>query len=187
MASLNLKIIVIPTYDITSMIVVDASAYPNTPPVVSNPFLVVESPGFNPVSVPFNVQSFNILTSDLLGITEAGLHQPLPDGIYRLNYSIDPPQTNHVQISIMRVDRLQEKWDNAFMSLDMMECDMAIKTQAKVDLNTIYLLIQGSIAAGNNCADIEAYKLYHKASNMLDSMMKKNCGCSGNNYMVNFP
>lgn len=182
MADLNLKIVVAATYDVNSMFVVDASTYPDEPPVVVDAQLVITPPGFPMVSMEFNVLSYNTITSDILDITPAGVHIPLPDGIYRLEYSIDPPQDNHTEISIMRVDKLQEKFDKVFMSLDMMECDMAIKNQAKVNLNTIYLLIQGAIAAANACAEIEAYKLYDKASQMLDNMLKKNCGCSGSSY-----
>ena len=86
----------------------------------------------------------------------------------------------------MRVDRLQERFDEAFMKLDMMECDRAIKTQSKVDLNTIYFFIQGAIAAANNCAIVDANKLYNQASTMLTQFNKNNCGCSGNNYAINF-
>jgi hypothetical protein len=186
MAVLNLKIVVLSTHDVESINVVDASTYPDEPPVVTTPILLATAPGFNPVSIPFNVQGYNILTSDLLGITEAGEYQPLPDGIYYFSYSIFPSSENFTEITIMRVDKLQEKFDSAFMTLDMMVCDQAIKTQAKVNLNTIYLLIQGAIAAGNNCALIEANKLYDKASAMLDTMLNKNCGCTGNNFIVNY-
>jgi len=188
MANLNLKIVVLPTYDVESINVTDASTYPD-PDAVSDAFLVATPPGFDPVNIPFNVESYNILTSDVLGISEPDIKMPLPDGIYQFHYSIFPTSVveNNTKITIMRVDQLQEKFDSVFMTLDMMECDQAIKTQAKVDLNTIYLLIQGSIAAANNCAITEASELYGKASQMLDNMLKKNCGCSGNNYMNNFP
>jgi hypothetical protein len=86
----------------------------------------------------------------------------------------------------MRVEQIQEKFDGAFMKLDMMECDRAIKTQAKVDLNSIYFFIQGAIAAANNCADVEAIKLYNQADMMLNNFIKNNCGCSGTNYVINF-
>ena len=72
----------------------------------------------------------------------------------------------------MRVEQLQEKFDGAFMKLDMMECDRAIKTQAKVDLNSIYFFMQGAIAAANNCADVEATKLYNQADMMLNNFIK---------------
>ena len=72
------------------------------------------------------------------------------------------------------------------MKLDMMECDRAIKQQSKVDLNTIYLLIQGAIAAANNCSSIDSLKLYNKADSLLTHFLKNDCGCSGNNYVLNY-
>jgi hypothetical protein len=186
MAVLNLKIVVLSTHDVSSINVADASTYPDEPPIVTMPTLLITAPGFLPMSTVFNVQGDNILTSDMFGITEPGDIQPLPDGLYEFTYSIAPSIDNFTTIHIMRVDRLQEKFDKAFMSLDFMTCDQAIKTQAKVTLNTIYLLIQGSIAAANECALIESNKLYNKASDMLDTLLKKNCGCSGNNFIINF-
>jgi hypothetical protein len=84
------------------------------------------------------------------------------------------------------VERLQEKFDEAFMKLDMMECDKAIRAQSKVELNTIYFFIQGAIAAANNCAVDEANKLYLQADKMLNYFINNNCGCTGNNYLLNY-
>lgn len=186
MADLNLKIVVLSTHDVESICIKDASTYPNDPPVVINPILLVTPPGFNPVSITFLPEGDVVLTSDELGISAPNVMDPLPDGLYTFTYSIAPSYINYTTISIMRVDRLQEKFDNAFMTLDMMVCDQAIKTQAKVNLSTIYLLIQGSIAAANNCAFVESNKLYDKASAMLDTMLKKNCGCTGTNFIINY-
>ncbi len=186
MAVLNLKLVVLDTHDVDSILVADASTYPNEPPVVTSPTLLMTAPGFLPTSVVFNVQGYNILTSDMFGITPPGEIASLPDGLYEFTYSIAPSATNFATITIMRVNHLQEKFDKAFMSLDFMVCDNAIKTQAKVTLNAIYLLIQGSIAAANECAIIESNKLYDKASAMLDTLLKKNCGCTGNHFIVNF-
>lgn len=86
----------------------------------------------------------------------------------------------------MRIEQLQEKFDEAFMKLDMMECDLAIKKQQMVELNTIYYLIQGAVAAANNCAIDAANKLYKQASRMLNHFLKNNCGCSGHNFITNF-
>jgi hypothetical protein len=135
----------------------------------------------------FNVNDFNIFNSASLGLSTVG--DPLialPDGIYTLTYSVAPAYLNYVTKTIIRVDQLQEKFDNAFMKLDMMECDLAIKTQAKVDLNSVYYMIQGSIAAANNCAVDTSNKLYVQANKMLNNFIKTNCGCSGNNYIINF-
>ena len=184
---MTLDILVVPTYNTLTLGVADASTYDTNPPVVSSPTLEVTMPGFAPVFVPFNVNDFNILNSASLGLSAVG--DPLialPDGIYTLTYSVAPAYLNYVTKTIIRVDQLQEKFDNAFMKLDMMECDLAIKTQAKVDLNSVYYMIQGSIAAANNCAVDTSNKLYIQANKMLNNFIKTNCGCSGNNYIINF-
>jgi hypothetical protein len=181
MPTQNLNILVVPTYKLTTLMIVDASTYEGTP---SNPTIEICPPGFETAVLPFTVNDYNIFTSINLGISPA--IQPLPDGIYHIKYSIAPAFENFVEQSIMRVDKLQERFDEAFMKLDMMECDRAIKTQEKVTLNTIYFLIQGSIAAANNCALTNAMALYQEASDMLDTFMKQDCGCSGTNFLTNF-
>lgn len=186
MADLKLDIIVVPTYNVNNLAVMDASVYPDDPPLVSGATIDIDVPGFGLVSLPFYIQELNIFTSSNLGISAVGVSEPLPDGIYKLKYSIAPSTVNYVNKTIMRVDQLQEKFDEAFMTLDMMECDRAIKTQSKVTLTTINFFIQGAIAAANNCAEVEANKLYRQADNMLNNFIKNNCGCSGNNYQINF-
>jgi len=186
MADLKLDILVIPTYNVLTLGVADASIYPTNPPVVSGATIEINVPGFGVVLRPFSVNDFNVFTTSNLGLSPLGVNQPLPDGVYHLKYSVAPAYINFVKKSIVRVEKLQEKFDNAFMKLDMMECDGSIKTQAKVDLTSIYFFIQGSIAAANNCAIDEAMKLYNQADIMLNNFLKNNCGCSGNNYVINF-
>jgi hypothetical protein len=184
---MTLDILVIPTYNTLTLGVADASTYNTNPPVVTSPTIEITMPGFAPVFIPFNVNDFNIFNSASLGLSVVGDPLiPLPDGIYTLTYSVAPAYQNFVTKTIIRVDQLQEKFDNAFMKLDMMECDLAIKTQAKVDLNSVYYMIQGSIAAANNCAVDTSNKLYVQANKMLNNFIKTNCGCSGNNYIINF-
>jgi hypothetical protein len=187
MPTLNLNILVVPTYDTFTLGIADASTYPDSPPVVTSPLIEITIPSFDTVSFTFPILETTFYNSETLLITPSGDNLvSLPDGIYTLKYSIDPADINYIERSIMRVDRLQEKFDTAFMKLDMMECDREIKTQSKVDLNSIYFFIQGAIAAANNCATEEANKLYHYADKMLDRFLGDNCGCSGNNYKKNF-
>ena len=164
----------------------DTSVYDTDPPTVVNPTVEIKVPGFNAVYLPFTVEQINTFNSTDLGLTTAGDEIALPDGIYCIKYTTDPVLTNFVEKSIIRVDKLQEKFDNAFMTLDIMECDDALKKQAIVSLNTIYFYLQGSIASANNCAYVEAAKLYGQANKMLDRFLASHCGCSGNNYLVNF-
>jgi len=186
MANLQLDILVVPTYSVFTLGVADASVYPTNPPVVSAPTIEIDIPGFGTKILPFVPNEINVFTSSNLGITESGCNQPLPDGIYRLRYSVAPSYANNVEKTILRVDKLQEKFDSAFLQLNMMECDRALKTQSSVQLNTINFFIQGAIAAANNCAEYESNTLYAQADNMLDNFLKTNCGCSGNNYLINF-
>ena len=184
---MTLDILVIPTYNTLTLGVADASIYDTDPPVVTSPTIEITMPGFAPVSLPFNVNDFNIFNSASLGLSIVGDPLiPIPDGIYTLTYSVAPAYENFVTKTIIRVEQLQEKFDNAFMKLDMMECDLAIKTQAKVDLNSVYYMIQGAIAAANNCAVDTSNKLYIQADRMLNNFIRTNCGCSGNNYIINF-
>lgn len=186
MADLKLDFLVVPTYNTFTLGIADASTYPPAPPV-SSPTIELEVPGFGLVSLPFSINDFNIYTSTSLGITPVGDPQvPIPDGIYYIKYSVAPAYQNFVQKTIMRVDQLQEKFDSAFMKLDMMECDAAIRKQQMVDLNSIYYFIQGSIAAANNCAVDTANKLYNQANRMLNQFIANKCNCSGNNYVNNF-
>lgn len=187
MADLKLDILVIPTYNTKTIGIADISTYPDSPPIQS-PTIEITVPGFGISSLPFIPNDFNVFNSTSIGLTEVGQDLlPIPDGVYTLTYSVEPAYENFVTKTIIRVDQLQERFDEAFMKLDMMECDRAIKKQSKVELNSIYFLIQGAIAAANNCAIDISNKLYLQAAKQLDHFIKNNCGCSGTNYIVNFP
>lgn len=190
MPTLSLDIVVVPTYNTKTLGIADASVYPTDPPSVSSATIEITPPGFDKVSLAFSVDDFTVYTSSTLGLTAVGSpYAALPDGVWFLKYIVFNPidyTWNNVDKSIMRIDQLQEKFDQAFMQLDMMECDKAIKTQSKVDLSSIYFFIQGAVAAANNCAIEEANKLYIQANKMLDRFIGNDCGCYGNNYVINF-
>ena len=184
---MTLDFLVINTFNTKTLGVADISTYDTNPPVVGSPTMSIIIPGYTiPVVIPFIPLDFNVYNSATLGLSSYPAITPLPDGVYYLTYSVTPAYENYVEKTIMRTERIQEKFDNAFMRLDMMECDLAIKTQSKVVLNSIYYMIQGSIAAANNCAVDTANKLYIQADNMLNNFIRNNCGCSGNNYQINF-
>lgn len=177
-----IDILIIPTYNLSTFAVVDNSIYDGAAPTAT---LTIDVPGFNTVSgLAFTTGTINLYDSIDLGIsTEI---EPLPDGNYCVSYFIEGETEASVEKRIMRVDALQQKFDEAFLKLDLLECDKAIKKQSKVDLMSIYFFIQASIASSNNCAVVDATKLYIKADKMLDSFISNDCGCSGNNYIINF-
>jgi hypothetical protein len=189
----TLNFLVVNTFSTLTLGVADTSTYDSGPTGASMlvtfptlPVAVKTLSGASSIAVPFTPNSYNVFNSATLQLTPVGTTTALPDGVYGLTYSIATPSATSVSKSIMRTDKIQEKFDSAFMKLDMMECDMAIKTQQKVTLSSIYFLIQGSIAAANNSAINQSYKLYQQADMMLNNFIKNNCGCGGNNYIVNF-
>ena len=177
-----INILTVPTYDLNTLAIVDNSVYDGAPPAVT---LTIDIPGFGIVmGLPFTVNTINVYNSVTLGISTTLI--PIPDGVYTISYVITGETTPSVEKRIMRVDKLQEKFDEAFMNLEMMEQDRAIKTQSKVDLMSVYFFIQGSIAAANKCAVAESTKLYIQADKMLNAFIAGRCGYSGNNYIINF-
>lgn len=186
MANLKLDFIVAPTYNKLYLGVKDTSTYVTEIPSVLEPTITITPPGFDPVALPFMFNVVNIFNSIDLNITELE-NQPLPDGEYYIEYSINDGLTSTtISKSIFRVEQLQEKFDEAFMTLDLMECDGEIKKQSRVELMTIYFFIQGAISAANNCVSVKANELYNKANRLLDSFLSTDCGCSGNNYITTY-
>lgn len=187
MADLRLDLLVIPTYNSYSLSIADASTYVTSPPLVNSPTIEITPPGYLTISLPFETEGLTTYLSSTLGITGPleGLCN-LPDGVWLFKYSVSPQYKNYVEKSFMRTEIIQEKFDRAFMKLDMMECDKAIKKQHQVELNTIYFFIQGSIASANNCSLLEAQRLYDAADKMLDKFIYGECGCTGNNFITNF-
>lgn len=173
--------VTVPTYDLTTLAVVDNSQYSGIPPLIT---LTIEVPGFATVEgLTFNNNTVNIYNSVTLGISSD--IEPLPDGIYCISYMVDGETEPAVQKRILRVDKLQQKFDESFLYLEMMECDRAIKMQSKVDLISIYFFIQGAIASANNCATVEATKLYIQADKMLNAFIAGRY-TTGNNFVINF-
>lgn len=177
---MGLDILVVPTYSTFTMAVLDASTYPSAP---TSSKIDITVPGYTtPVTLTFSINQLNLYNSTNLNLTPVGSPiVSIPDGVYTLKYYTP---TESVTKTIMRVDQLQEKFDGAFMKLDMMECDAAIKKQQKVVLDSIYYFIQGSVAAANNCAIDTANKLYQQALKMINNYATEDCGCTGNNYTI---
>ena len=116
MSTLNIQ--VVPTYTTYTISIQDISTYDSTP---TSPTIRIVTTGVD-VSLPFVPDTINTFNSTSLGLTPVGAETvPLPDGIYYLTYSIAPAVSNYVTKTFMRTDLIQEKFDNAFMKLDMME------------------------------------------------------------------
>lgn len=177
--NITLNLLLVETYSPYTVSVADFSTYPTNYTPVS-PTIQVTATGFPKVTLDFTPKSINVFTSENFGVTCAG--EPLvklPDGIYKLHYTINPATTYSVEKTFLKTDIIQELFDSAFMKLDMMVCDEALKKQQKVELDTIYYFIQGAIAAANKCAEQQALTLYNKAFKMLTNFTTNKCNCNG--------
>jgi len=176
MESPTLDLIYIDTHNITTLGIVDISQYPSGFTVIS-PTLEITPPGFNKIAVPFVAYSLQIYNSHTLGIT-TGSCDPiaLPDGIYTIRFTMYPAHINYVNKSFLRVEKLLEKFDKIYVKLDIMQCDLTIKSREKKQLDLIWEYINGAIASANNCAEKEAMELYDRANAALDKF-EKTCSC----------
>lgn len=171
---LNLELL--ETHSLYSMAIMDSSNYPVGFSPMS-PSIQIFPPGNDSVTLDFTPNSIQLYKSDTLGITcEWCDLSPLPDGIYKLKYSLYPSYKYYVEKSFVRVDNLQAKLDKAYILLDFTQCDEAISREDRLFLDTIQTFIEGAIAAGNKCVEATFKSLYKKATTMLDNYINnKSC------------
>lgn len=149
--------------------IIDTSDYAGSR--VDNVNVEITPPGFNKINVPFTTDSINRYDSESLGIS-CGRFVNLPDGIYRVKMSVSRGDIYSEQ-SFMKVDNLMCKYNKMLMSIHM-DDDCYDKSKLK-NVNEIRVLIQGSVAAANNCDATLSRTLYKKASELIDRIHKCNC------------
>jgi len=147
---------------------------------ITTPSCEITVPGFPKVNVPFTPKSENFYKSSQLNLTcdEDTECIPLPDGIYTVKYSVHPNALYFIEKSFMRVNAIRCTYGEAFLKVDFSSsCNKEEKAKDKSTLKLISILIEGSVAAANDCDCEKAYKWYNKAKQMLDNFHKEGCGC----------
>ena len=172
-----LDLLILDTHNSYTIGIADLSTYPTGFSIVS-PTLQIVPPGYPTQAMPFTAKSMSILNSENLGLTKAGEEQvKLPDGIYRIKYTVNPAYKYFVEKTYMRTDAIQEKFDIAFMKADFSSGDRHFIKADREKLDEIYYLIQESIAAANQCANTLATNLYNKALAMLERFLNPSTCC----------
>lgn len=174
---LVLDLLLLDSHSKLSMVIADISQYPPNFNITT-PTIEVTPPGYMMESIIFVPSTIQVYTSQMLGITCSNndcCNTPLPDGVYKIKYSVYPHYENYVNKSFMRVDQLIEKFDKAYVKLDIFQCDTELKKQQKKIIDNIWADINGAIASANNCMDKQAMDLYKKADRLLDGLLKNNC------------
>lgn len=177
MTSPIMNILVMESHSLENLLLADISYYPSGFTIVS-PTLEITPPNYSLKTIPFTAQGIEVFNSNSLGITD-GTCSPieLPDGIYNLKYSVYPSYKNYVKKTFIRVEKLLEKFDKAYLKLDISQCDLAFRIVERKELDLIWGYINGAIASANNCAEKQAMELYNKADKHLDKFIKT-CKCN---------
>ncbi len=164
------------THNILTLAVADISFYPRNYNI-TNPTIEVTPPSFPTVTLPFSANTINILNSNILGITCSDESQftELPDGYWTFKYSIAPPQTYNVTKSFFRSAQIERRFSQAFMTLNLTQCDETVKEQEMKKLDQINYWIQTAIAAGNDCNPVLALQNYRIADRLLCEFINNKC------------
>lgn len=172
----QLDLALIDTHSLGSICVMDISSYPVDWNSVS-PTIQITPPGYETVSLVFTPSSLQVYKSSNLGIVCDWCDQvDLPDGIWNFKYSLYPAITYFVEKSIVKVDRLQAKFDEAYIMLDITQCDNQIKKIDKEFLSITQDYIDGAIAAGNKCVNKLFDTFYKKAAERINTFINnKSC------------
>lgn len=168
---LKLDLDILRNHSTKRIVITDESLYGEIVP--SNATLEITPPGWSKITVPFTPNSANSYTSVNLGLS-CDEYVPLPDGIYHLKYSVFPNSTNFVEKTFMRVDKLICKYGKILLNLQL-EKDCGVKGTDIDKINNIRMLIEGAVAAANDCDNDLAYMLYDKANCLLDQIKKCDC------------
>ena len=144
--------------------------------------LSITSPGFN---LPVNIEllpGFNTtLTACTLGLQKTGCSdavQPLPDGIYVINYSMSPNSIVQVEYNHLRVTQTVNRYYNLMCELEISACEPGADVKEKLEeLRLIKSFIDAAKAKVEYCHSPEAgIELLIYAKKRLDKITNALCG-----------
>lgn len=169
---------IIDTHSFKTLGVVDTSWY-NPDISIETPTIEILLPGYTlAVSPYFLPKSLNIFNSNTLGLTKASCEEELvdlPDGLWKIKYSICPNNILFVEKFFLKTDKIQCKYDKAFLSLDFSNISGNQEKKKREDLAEIEVFISGAIAAANNQNSKLSSDLYKKANSLLSKFEQCTC------------
>jgi len=141
-----LDIITLDTHNTYLLAIADVTQYPTTF-TISTPTIEITPPGYPVKSIAFVAKSVQVYNSTTLGITCDSVdcpQIPLPDGIWTVKYSIYPAYKYNVIKNFIVIKRLLERFDEAWLKLDLFECDREVEDESKKKLDIIEDYIKGA-------------------------------------------
>lgn len=171
---------IIDTHDFKTLGIVDTSWY-NPDIAIEEVAIEILPPGYVIAASPFfMVNALNVYNSNSVGITKASCNEELvnlPDGIWKVKYSICPNDKLFVERFFLKTDTIKCRYTQAFLNLDLSNCDNPVSKNKKKKLDEIEFYIDGAIAAANNQNPKLANELYNKANKLLNKYGEDQCRC----------
>lgn len=166
------------THDPKTLGIVDTSWY-NPDIIVESPMIEILPPGFVTAASPFFMpRALNVYNSNGVGLTRASCEGELidlPDGLWKVRYSICPNDKLYVEKFFLKTDKIVCRYTQAFLSLDLRNDNYSKHKRDALDEIEFY--IQGAIAAANNQDAKLASDLYKKADRLLEVYGQSECLC----------
>lgn len=168
MTNNTLDLLLIETYSASTIGIADISIYAPTYTVPSTLQIEITPPGFAKVTVDFTTKNANIYRALDLGLTCTETCMEMPDGIYEVKYSTPAPKIASITKYFIKVDRIKNVYMNKFLSVDM-ECNCTTEKNQKLkkELQKVNMLIEGAVAAANQCDLVTSKSRYQKAESLL--------------------
>lgn len=175
----NLALSMIETANLYTLRISDSSVYADFPATCG--LLQIQVPGFNfakemevipTFSLVFNACSLGIQTSNC-GVTVG----ELPDGIYRVRYSVSPNDQVYVEYAFLRTTAFMTKYYQTLCNLDVMGCEPSQQVKDGLDkLQTIKMFLDAAVAEVEYCHDLEkGMQIFNYAKAQLDKISLSCC------------
>lgn len=171
----------VPSTDCRFLRFIDNSFYnPDIP--VENGLLEITVPGYD-CAVVFNVDPYfnTVLNSTLLQITNTNLDSqliPLPEGVYKIKYSINPNSKLFVEYEYLRNCQQLSRYTKAVCNLLADRCDLTKKQfeEKRRELIWIKELIDAAKYMVEEMGECKkGLELYNEANNLLGKL--NDCLC----------
>lgn len=174
----KLDLNIIDTHNFKTIGIADVSIY-NNDIAVENVLIEITPPGFkNSVSPFFMAKGLNIYNSNNVGLTKSSCEEELidlPDGLWKIKYSICPNDKLFIEKIYLKTDKIQCKFTQAFLTLDLENLDSDSEKYKRKILDNSEIFLEGAIAASNNKDYKLASNLYKKANKMLGDYLNGSC------------
>ena len=174
----NLSFDILKTNNCKLLAILDTSTYSSE--VTDGNLMQIQLPDKQTiVELPYTKEGVTILNSNNLGYTNVNdpkWYETLPDGVYTIKISVCPRDKFWAEKDIYRTCNLECKWYNAFLKLDVKDCQKCYSEEKLNKLNLAWTYIQGCIANANNDNLNTATELYSAADKLIISI-NDNCKC----------